>query len=101
MEGSARMGRKVFCLMVIVFFLLSAVAFAQSSARCKGRIIKAGVSKQFVINNCGQPDEVESFALSARSGSAVGERLLYYRGSKTWIVEVRRGQVTSIRTEKR
>lgn len=95
------MGRKVLCLMVIVFFLLSAVAFAQSSARCKGRIIKAGVSKQFVINNCGQPDEVESFALSARSGSAVGERLLYYRGSKMWIVEVRRGQVTSIRTEKR
>jgi hypothetical protein len=101
MEGSARMGRKVFCLMVIVFFLLSGVAFAQTSARCKGRIIKAGVSKQFVINNCGQPDEVESFALSARSGSTVGERLLYYRGSKTWIVEVRRGQVTSIRTEKR
>jgi hypothetical protein len=69
--------------------------------RCKGKLIKTGATKQFVINNCGEPDHVESFVLGARSGSTVGEQLIYYGNTKTYIVEIRRGKVSSIKTEKK
>jgi hypothetical protein len=76
------------------------VAFALTG-RCKGKIIKAGVSKQFVINNCGQPDNMETYALGARSGSTVGETLYYNHGRWTYIVEIRRGKVSKITKEKK
>ena len=86
--------------MLVVFLLASSVAFALTG-RCRGKIIKTGVSKQFVINNCGQPDNMESFALGARSGATVGETLYYNHGSWTYIVEIRRGKVSKISKEKR
>ena len=94
------MRRAFFCFLLVVVLLSTNVAFALTG-RCKGKIIKEGVSKQFLINNCGQPDNMETFTLGARSGSTVGETLYYYDGSWTYIVEIRRGKLSKIIKEKR
>ena len=89
-----------FGILLFVFFVSNTVAFGLTG-RCRGKIIKEGVSKVFLINNCGEPDQKESYTLSAGSGSIVGETLYYYGGGKTWIVEIRRGKVSRIKTEKK
>jgi hypothetical protein len=94
------MSRTFFCFLLLVVLLSTNVAFAQIG-RCKGKIIKVGVSKQFVINNCGQPDNMETYTLGARSGSTVAETLYYYDVGWTYIVEIRRGKVSKITKERR
>jgi hypothetical protein len=94
------MRRIFFCFLLLVVLLSTNVAFALSG-RCRGKIVKEGVSKQFLIDNCGQPDNMETYTLGARSGSIVGETLYYYDGSWTYIVEIRRGKVSKISKERR
>ena len=89
-----------FCFLLLVFLLTTNIAFALTG-RCKGKIIKEGVSKHFVINNCGQPDDMETFTLGAGSGSTVAETLYYDHGGWTYILEIRRGKVSKITKEKR
>jgi hypothetical protein len=94
------MRQAFFCFLLLVVLLSTNVAFALTG-RCKGKIVKEGVSKQFVIDNCGQPDNMETYALGAKSGSTVGETLYYNDGRWTYIVEIRRGKVTKITRKKR
>lgn len=94
------MRRVFFCFLLLIFLLTSSLAFALTG-RCKGKIVKEGVTKQFVTNNCGQPDNMETFTLGAGSGATVGETLYYNHGSWTYIVEIRRGKVSKITKEKR
>jgi len=93
--------RQVFFYFLVFAFLVSNTVAFGLTGRCRGKIIKEGVSKVFLINNCGEPDQVETYTLSANSGAIVGETLYYYDGSKTWVVEIRRGKVTRIKREKR
>lgn len=93
--------RRVFCwFLLLVFLLTSSVAFALTG-RCRGKIIKEGVTKHFLINNCGQPDNKETFTLGTGSGATVAETLYYDHGGWTYIVEIRRGKVSKITKEKR
>ena len=94
------MKRVFFCFLLLVFLLSNNVASALTG-RCKGKIIKEGVSKHFLINNCGQPDDKETFTLGTGSGSTVAETLYYDHGRWTYIVEIRRGKVSKITKEKR
>ena len=94
------MRRTFFCFLLFAFLVSSNVAFGLTG-RCRGKIIKEGVSKVFLINNCGEPDQEESNTIGAGSGATLAETLYYYDGSKTWIVEIRRGKVTRINKEAR
>jgi hypothetical protein len=99
-ERRREMRRVFFCFVLLVLLVPSSDASAQT-ARCKGKIIKEGLSKQFVISNCGQPDHMESYSLVASSGSIVGETLFYYQGRRAYIFEIRRGKVSKITRERR
>ena len=95
------MKRLFSCLVLFIFLATSSAAFAQLNARCKGKIIKKGVSKQFLVNNCGQPDHTESYTRGGRSGSAAMETLYYYVGNTAYIVSIRNDKVVSITKERR
>ena len=99
-ERRTEMRRVFFCVVLLVLLVSSSDALAQT-VRCKGKIIREGVSRQFVINNCGQPDHMESYTLSARSGATIGETLFYYQGRRAYIMEIRRGKVSKITRERR
>ena len=94
------MKRIFFCFLCLAFLVSTNVAFGLTG-RCRGKIIKEGVSKVFLINNCGEPDEEESYSIGSGSGATLAETLYYYSGSKTWIVEIRRGKVTKISKDAR
>ena len=94
------MRRTFFCFLLFAFLVSNNVAFGLTG-RCRGKIIKEGVSKVFLINNCGEPDQKESYTLGTGSGATLAETLYYFAGGKTWIVEIRRGKVSRIKKEAR
>jgi len=91
------------------FILLSLLAFSNIAfgvqpvwqARCGGRIIKPGLSKNFLINNCRQPDQTEQFTRGSSGRVAQMERLYYYVDRHTYIVTIRDGIIESINVEPR
>jgi hypothetical protein len=72
-----------------------------SEARCGGKIIKPGLSKNFLINNCREPDHTEQFTRGSGGRTATMEKLFYYVDRHTYIVTVRNGIIESITIEPR
>ncbi len=94
------MRRMFLCTLIFAFLVANNVALGLSG-RCGGKIIQKGVSKLYLINKCGEPDHVETYTIGSRTSSTTGESLYYYDRSKTWIIDIRGGKVTKIKTEKR
>ncbi|MFC1825650.1 DUF2845 domain-containing protein [Thermodesulfobacteriota bacterium] len=96
------MKRLFSCFLFFIFLASSSAAFGQELiGRCKGKIVKAGVSKQFLLNNCGEPDHSENYNRGGRSGSAAMETLYYYVSRTAYIVTIRNNKVVKITKEAR
>ena len=97
-----KMKRIIFLLLFVLASSSTAVgADPVFSGRCGGKIIKPGLSKQFLLNHCREPDQVETFTRGSRDRNAVMERLIYYVGRFTYIVTVKEGTIESIKKEPR
>lgn len=97
--------KRLFSFLILMALLaFSSVAFGVQpimETRCGGRIIKPGLSKNFLINNCRPPDETEQFTRGSRGREANMERLYYYVDRFTYIVTIRDGIIESINVEPR
>jgi hypothetical protein len=87
-------------LLLINFLAISNFAFAQA-LRCKGKIIKVGDSKYYVLQKCGEPAHIEPFTDPSPWGAKTGEKLYYESRGRTFIVEVRQGEVKAIEVERK
>jgi hypothetical protein len=92
------MGRILASLLFLLFLSSNSMAQGGLAGRCNGKIIKPGVHKMFLINNCGEPDHVES----PRGSLAIGavEKLYYNSGSDLYTVEILDGKVNRISKDK-
>jgi hypothetical protein len=97
--------KRIFSFFILFTLLIyGSVAFAVQplmEARCGGRIIKPGLSKNFLLNNCRPPDQTEQFTRGSQGRMANMERLYYYVDRFTYIVTVREGIIESINVEPR
>jgi hypothetical protein len=100
LQKKTTISRIIPCLLLISFFIQSDIAFAQHF-RCSGRIIKTGLSKNYVLEKCGEPARTEAFSDPTPWGAKTGELLYYERHGKTVIIEFRRGEVKRIRMERK
>jgi hypothetical protein len=82
------------------FFVFNNISFAQT-LRCKGKIVKVGDSKMFVLNNCGEPETKEEITFSGRTGNQLAEKYYYKTGGRVLIVDIRAGKVTAIKAHRK
>jgi hypothetical protein len=92
------MGRIFAALLFLLFLSSSSMAQTGFTGRCNGKIIQTGVHKMFLINNCGEPDHVESPRNNWSIGSV--EKLYYNSGNFVYVVEILDDKVNRITKEK-
>lgn len=90
-------------LLLLMFTLSSVVHGAETTLRCKGKLIRAGMAAEEVLRHCGDPDAktVEQrpvFSGNRQTGTYEVEIWRYDRGTGQWPadLEVEAGELKSI-----
>jgi hypothetical protein len=100
-QGNRSRGEKVMKTRCIAFltvfclFTLGTVAFAQNY-RCSGKLIRKGMTKVDLIENCGEPDRMLSIVSSNRGVMVKQQVLLYDPGAKKYAVTIASGTIFRI-----
>lgn len=74
--------------------------FVSYPLSCRGRKIEAGESKDFLIENCDPPFEVQQIVFGEEGSPDRGERLIYKIGHETVIVVIKDDAVLFVATER-
>ena len=75
----------------------TSAASAAGSLRCKGKIIRVGVSAAYVLSQCGAPENQVIQESAARAGTLAGSsRLIGIALSEQWIYDRGRGRFPAV-----